>query len=320
MVMDDDGLTRRNVRTLVRGAYDVQKLRIQMGNRIAGNFRAKLGQDAGKKLTELDSEAKELLADLRAGFKRLTDGVARFPRVDEFDGDEVISDYTELCLIAHYVGLEKAEKDHFKRLEAVVQESPIWGWLKEVRGIGPALAGMLISEIDIGRARYVSSLWKYAGLDVGPDGAGRCRQEKHLVKREYVDREGKTKERNSITFNPWLKTKLLGVLAASFVKQGEKSPYAVYYRDYKRRLESHAKYGMHRDGEADEEMGGKIYKGRRHDMAMRAMVKLFLADLYKAWRPLVGLPVLPPYSEAKLGYRHAGDQATRQRGNEATRQ
>lgn len=31
------------LRTLVRGAYDIQKLRIQSGNRIVGNFKAKLG-------------------------------------------------------------------------------------------------------------------------------------------------------------------------------------------------------------------------------------------------------------------------------------
>ena len=33
-----------NLKILVRGAYDIQKLRIQMGNRLVGNFKAKLGQ------------------------------------------------------------------------------------------------------------------------------------------------------------------------------------------------------------------------------------------------------------------------------------
>jgi hypothetical protein len=33
------------IKTMVRGAYDIQQLRIQMGNRIVMNFKAKLGQE-----------------------------------------------------------------------------------------------------------------------------------------------------------------------------------------------------------------------------------------------------------------------------------
>jgi hypothetical protein len=46
-------------------------------------------------------------------------------------------------------------------------------------------------------------------------------------------------------------------------------------------------------------------KGQRHNMAMRYMVKMFLIDLYTKWRTLEGLPVSVPYSEAKLGIKHA---------------
>jgi hypothetical protein len=34
------------------------------------------------------------------------------------------------------------------------------------------------------------------------------------------------------------------------------------------------------------------------------MIKRFLVDLYKAWRPLEGLPVAPEYGEGKLGIIH----------------
>jgi len=34
------------------------------------------------------------------------------------------------------------------------------------------------------------------------------------------------------------------------------------------------------------------------------MIKMFLVDLYNAWRRLEGLPVAPTYSEAKLGKVH----------------
>ena len=48
---------RHNIRCLVRGLYDIQKLRIQIGNRITANFKAKeLGQTAGKSEEELETE------------------------------------------------------------------------------------------------------------------------------------------------------------------------------------------------------------------------------------------------------------------------
>ena len=165
--------TQANLRTIVRGAYDIQKLRIQMGNRIVGNFKAKLGQAPSEKEETMDAEAKALLADLRRRFKKLTDGVSTFPRQKGFKGDEVISTYTELCLLAQYISLEESEKSHFKRLGTILKEYPIFTeFLDGVKGVGPAMAGVLVSEIDIHKAQYPSSLWRYAGLDIGPDNHG----------------------------------------------------------------------------------------------------------------------------------------------------
>jgi hypothetical protein len=293
---------RQNLKTAVRGAYDIQKLRIQMGNRIVGNFKAKLGQQPGRPEDELDEDGKQILASLRAAFKKITDGVKTFPKQSTFTGDEVISDYTELCLIAQYIDLERYEDQHFRRLGSILNEYPIYTqWLEQVKGIGPAMAGVIISEIDISKARYPSSLWKYAGLDVAGDGGGRSRKAEHLVRREFVNKAGEVKQRDSITFNPFLKTKLVGVLASSFLRVKD-SPYADVYRDYKHRLESHVKY---QDGQLDEEgKAVKGLKGHRHNMAMRYMVKRFLVDLYKAWRTIEGLPVSPEYHEAKLGHVH----------------
>lgn len=285
-------MNRDNLRTIVRGAYDVQKLRIQMGNRIVGNFKARLGQQPSKPEEEMDAEGKAILASLRAAYKKITDGVKTFPKQSTFVGNEVISDYTHLCLIAQYCDLELHEGQHFRRLGAILREYPIYTqFLEGVTGIGPAMAGVIISEIDISRCCYASSIWKYAGLDVAGDGRGRSRQQDHLVEREYVAKDGEVKTRKSITFNPFLKTKLVGVLASSFLRSGEKSEYAKVYYDYKHRLESH---------EAHKEKS----KGHRHNMAMRYMVKRFLADLYREWRTIEGLPVTPEYHEGKLGHVH----------------
>ena len=282
-----------NLKTIVRGAYDIQKNRIQTGNRLVGNFKAKLGQAPSEKEDTIDKEGQQVLANLRRSHKLLTEGVASFPRQATFKGDEVISDYTELCLVDNYLELEAQEKSHFRRLGNILKGYPIYNeFLLGVTGVGPAMAGVMLSEIDITKAEYPSSLHKYAGLDVASDGQGRSRKKEHLEDSEYVDAEGEVKVKKGITFNPFLKTKLVGVLGSSFIKQSpDKCVYRKIYDDYKHRLE-------HMDAHKEKS------KGHRHNMAVRYMVKMFLVDLYNVWRRIEGLPVAPTYSEAKLGKVH----------------
>ena len=284
-----------NIKVMVRSAYDLQKLRVQMGNRIVANFKAKLGQPPSvSEEDSLDDDGKQVLDDLRTEYKKITDGVKTFPRQANFKGTEIISTYTELCLIAQYMTMEQQEDTAFRRLGSILREYPIFTeFLDKVKGIGPAMAGVIISEFNIHRAKYPSSMWAYAGLDVAADGRGRSRKAEHLVVRQYTDREGKPAERNGITFNPFLKTKLIGVLATSFLRVGD-NPYRDIYLGYKNRLENHPKWGT-----------AEVSKGHRHNASMRYMIKRFLVDLYKVWRAIEGLAVAPEYSEGKLGIRHS---------------
>lgn len=280
-----------NIKTLVRGAYDLQKLRIQTGNRIVANFKAKLGQQASEKESELGDDEKKMLDQIRLSYRKLTNGVVdKLPTVKKFVGDELISSYTELCLVDQYIDLEAREAKHFRQLEKALQEYPIYTeFLEGVRGCGPAMSAVIVSEIDITRAKYASSLWAYAGLDVAQDGRGRGKYEEHLIKVPYTDKNGEAKEKLSITFKPWLKTKLVRVLAGSFIKTG--SPYAEHYYNYKHRIETDPKHT------------GKTI-GHVHNMALRYMTKRFLCDLYVAWRTLEGLEVHAEYHEAKHGHVH----------------
>ncbi len=151
----------------------------------------------------------------------------------------VISSYTELCLIAQYVELEEDEEKHFHRLRSALKGFPIYTrFLEPTKGIGPAMAGVIISEIDIHKANYPSSLWAFAGLDVAGDGQGRSRKKQHLVTTKYINRDGEEAERVGITFSPFIKTKLIGVLGSSFLRAGDKK-YSQIYRGYKNRLECH---------------------------------------------------------------------------------
>lgn len=283
--------TREQLRNIVRGGYDLQKLRIMSGNRICANFRVKMGQEPGHATDEMDAAAVRLITDLKQRYRRLTDGLTQLPRRSSFTGDGVIDTVTELALVRQYVELEAVETRQFQLVGHEVEAFPIWDeFLRDVRGVGPAMGGVLISEIDIHKARYPSSIWRYAGLDVASDGKGRSRRKEHLITVQYTDAKGDEAERQSITFNPFLKTKLVGVLATSFLRTA--SPYRDIYDGYKHRLENHADWA-------------EASKARRHNAALRYMIKMFLIDLYTAWRPLEGLPVSRPYHEAKLGHSHA---------------
>jgi hypothetical protein len=219
------------LKLMVRGAYDLQKLRIQSGLRLCGNFRAKLKVDGAEEKEpedgELSEDAKKMIDLLKESYGRLTDGVARnrtLPTEKGFRGGELISEYSELTLVDQYIQLERQEAQHFRQMTKVLQHIPIYTeLLAQERGVGPAMAGVLVTYLDPHKARYVSSFWRYAGLDVGPDGRGRSPRGEHLVEREYVDRDGEVKTRQGVTYNPFLKTKLAGVLASSFLRSGTQS-------------------------------------------------------------------------------------------------
>lgn len=385
--------TRDVIRSMVRSAYDMQKLRIQMGNRITANWKTKLGLETDDMdESKLDKLNKSLLDQLREDYRRLTDGViaegneavqSKMPTPKKFKPGQIISSFAELVLINQYMSLLANEEASFKNIDRSMAGIPIYdNFLSKQQGIGPAMAGVIISEIDIHVAKYPSSLWSYAGLDVvevatyvddkgkehtipadevrlyhaeNPDKAtamlygefpvkfstvGRSKKDVCLVNREYQNKDGETKERRSITFNPFLKTKLIGVLGTSFLRTGTSTVDGVKCGGAARlKMAISEGYEIPEEGDVDNESVihflrskghevvveaskyGKMYydykmrlennpahaeksKSHRHAMAIRYAVKQFLADLYVEWRTLEGLPVAVPYAEAKLGLTH----------------
>lgn len=279
------------LRSLTQGAYDLQKVRIGIGNRICQAYYQAQGVQPGEKPDDvLDDEEKKILEAVRSDYRRLTDGLVRLPRKAKFEPTKYISSYALLIMVKSYEQTLQAEETAFKSLEDHLDSIPIWReWLKDVRGCGPAMAAVMLSRFDIHKAVRPSQFWAFAGLDVAQDGRGRSRRKEHLVEREYVDRNGEVSVRKSITFDPWLKTKLY-VLGTSFLRQGA-GPYRSIYDGYKNRLK-------HRPDWADRS------DGHRHNAAIRYMIKMFLLDLWREWRGVEGLPIVPPYAEEKLGRTH----------------
>ncbi len=334
----------RLLKLMVKGSYDLQALRIQAGLRLCANFRAKLKSevavpeegsfDEGPAEGELSDDALDVIKRLKDSYKRLTDGIAKnrtIPTEKGFTGDELIADYTELVLVDQYIKLESQEKVQFNQLIHTLEKIPIYTeYLADVRGVGPALAAVLITYLDPAKARHASSFWRYCGLDVGADGAGRSRRTEHLIEREYLDKNGKLATRLSTTYSPWLKMKLLGGLGPSFLRSN--SPWREQFDNYRHRIisdparqkvtlvEWKKMFNQNKKLIADkaiseEEMAIQMRElwppGRIKNAAIRYMVKQFLADLWAKWRTLEGLPVTEPYAVAKLGMRPHGSNGVK---------
>jgi hypothetical protein len=325
----------------------MQKLRIQQGNRIVAAFKFKLGIMPGQSEKEADAYADNLLTYLRTDSKRITDGVKRLTTKVKFEGEQLITSYSELLMINAYEKMLESEAMHEKAIQEMLNHEPIWTeYLKDIRGVGPLMAGVILSEIDFEKCESISALWKYCGVDVNvwfeikncfrldapdrlyqrhpkgyttkgfditgidknwfslydmegniiadyglPDptspgfGEGRCKKATHLVKKSYVNADGEIKDTVGITYNPFLKTKLVGVLGSVFIKLGGK--YREVYDVEKLRLQNHPKHV-------------EKSKGHIHNMAVRFMIKEFLADLWTAGRTINGLPLKPSYYDAKI--------------------
>lgn len=328
------------IRPMVRGVYDLQMLRMQTGLRLAVNFGAKLKSHEDKEI-DPEEEADKILDLLRASYRTLTSGIAKrrtLPERSGFTGDPLISNYTELVLVHQFIILEREEAAQFRQLGDLLEDVPIYTtYLTHQVGIGPAMAGVLITTLDPYKARYISSFWKYAGLDVvqeecevclgsgttmedpdvpcpncsgtGQRGMGRSRREEHLVERKYINKKGKEATRMGITYQPWLKTKLF-VLAGSFMRSS--SPWTDVYREYKNRLENDTRRvkisvkDWKKKNDAEEPVKHLWTPGRIDNASKRYMIKMFLADFWVKWRTLEGLPITPTYHEAILGHKHGG--------------
>jgi hypothetical protein len=80
-----------------------------------------------------------------------------------------------------------------------------------------------------------------------------------------------------------------------------------FYYPYKLRLENEDSIVIN-EGKArkgDGKPWKEVSKGHRNNAAIRYMVKMFIKDLYAAWREIEGLPVRVPYAEEYLGKKHA---------------
>ena len=176
-----------------------------------------------------------------------------------------------------------AEKEMDESIAQNIVRHPLWiYYLGQIRGIGPIGAARIITTLDLDRAKHVSSFWKFTGLDVVIDpetgeGQGRSKKKEHLIRRKYINKEGKEDERDSVTYDPRFKSSLMGVICGNLMKQN--AGYKKIYDDYRYRKTVE-------NDTLDPEK--KRTKAHIHKMALRYMGKVFLKDLFINWRKLEG--------------------------------
>jgi len=228
-------------------------------------------------------------------------------------GTEHLKAIADLC--------RNAEDDLEEHLLGLLKKEPVYRvFLVNIRGIGPITAGHIISEFDIFKADTVSKMWQYSGNNPGmvpgkksvPKGkykksmgvkiaeeVTKTGNIRYIVQTDIPIRGDKLTEGFVSPFNQNLRIALNGVMADVFIKS--RSPYRKLYDDKKNQLE-HSDKLIYHDGKMIPWKDAS--DGHRHNAAKRYMVKMFLADLYNAWRPCYGLSVRPSYQEEKLGHKH----------------
>lgn len=312
------------IRDVLDALYDMQKLRIASGNRLYQIFKDKSDADSTikdeiekEKLKEtgeedaLDTKANEILKTVNSEYKELTaymvdNNKTIASALKKIETIKILTK-TDYSMVKAYNLLLESEESYKKVLTDNIKDHPVFtGFLSQVKGCGPMMSANILAYLDPYKARHASSFRKYAGLDVvatkDKDGNPVLDSEGNMVTHgrkmgdteeyEYIDKNGNKAIKKGLTYNPKLKSKLIGVLASGMIKAKDPVYTKIYY-DYKLRLENHPK---HREKSA----------AHRNNMALRYMIQKFLSNLWVYWRTLEGLEVTLPYEVDKLGMRPHG--------------
>jgi hypothetical protein len=254
--------------------YEFQRLRIDSMNRIRNlAFRKVTGLDyrevQGKK--DKTKEEKQYLNDFED--KKIFSVLKKLEKEGKLKKQDL--GYIEKIFEIN-ADTEKKEKQYNKLVEEFVKKELIWINMGQyIKGMGTLTTAMLLYYFGhCEKARYVSSLWKFAGL--------------------YPD--ARFKKGESGGFNPKCRM-FMWRLGDSFIKQRTDRYRHIYDAEKARQLklmEEKAENAPTRLGHADAR-------------ARRKMVKFFLADYYRVCKTITDQEQGKPYVIEKMGHTHFDD-------------
>ncbi len=293
--LSDSSEGSHGLRLLYQLYEDAQRSRIAHGERLRALFQGRSFDGVGTNASDPDSLLKTIARGETVGAPRVLEKA--------------------------YWRATEDENDAASALRAEIASHPAWRWMSEQRGVGELLAARLLSRLDVERARTPSAFWAYCGLATIPGNAYQCPRckleigipagyklgESHFSRAgsrlcsghleliqgaaatRVAPRRSAVGGRNSYDAHARKSCYLIGV---SMLRCG--SDYRAYYDAERERLAT--------------ERAGWTAK-RSHLAALRKMEKVFLRDLWLAWRKAANLPVVRPYHPrmyAESGKRKAG--------------
>lgn len=203
--------------------------------------------------------------------------------------DSITETWIKLQLKETTKQLGKQDRRIEKYLKSL--EMPIIKSALQIRGLGAMTVAYMLVYVDISKAEYASSLWKYVGFD-----------------KPSYERYTKGESGGG---NKTLRT-VLHSMADSMIKS--RAVYRDIYDSEKNKLENSMKFTNSRNtqGKLIECMWKDTKPCHRHGAAIRKMIKHFLADYWYVARTLEGLPTPDLYVAEKMG--HTGIVKPKERG------
>lgn len=312
---------KRRLRVIIESYYDILDQRVRTEHRVR-NY----AEHAGLIAIVGDKESERLRCAGIQNYKKAVRDAKKDP-----DGFEPAFKIAKVELDDWHQEMDKSmskQESYLKRLAmAEIREHPLWtGWLRDVKGIGPCLAGGILAWIDITKAKHVGNLWKYCGLAVSID-SYICKQCGKEIPKERVPSieerieagrgeeparcpdcnailriygHADRREKGKMTgYNPKAKT-LAWKIGVSFVKQNaEKSGYRRLYDQMREKVNAGTCNKIHRN---DKKEVIPCFDAHKFAKAKRLTVKIFFAHVYKVWRGLLDLPVSDPFVFGMLGH------------------
>lgn len=202
------------------------------------------------------------------------------------------------------------------RVAHLIESHPAYPWFSLVKGVGGENIAKVVGLIDITKAPTISSLWKFAGF--APDEEGKAMRR--------VKGGGKLEYNSQLRSMCWRLASSLKRIKGNFYQYyiQEKDKYTERFLNQGYKIlptpqgkwvctNCGASWGKKRDitpccdkpaieKKLREEPPGVIWLGHLDMMALRKMIKMFLACLWLVWREAEGLPITAPYAIEKLGH------------------
>jgi len=263
--------------------YDMQEIRIATKNRIRDVIRKKVD---GVPFDAVEEKKEEKTYGKKYTDKELLELWEKLKNEKKISQKEF--DYVMECWTLAKES-EKVERKYEKAMLTFVSNEDVYTkFLEKIRGIGAVLSANLIKEFgDCSQYDTPAKLWAHCGQSVIGGVAPR------KVK-------GQT-----ISYNPRLRT-LVWKISDCLLKSNKgiyRQIYDTTKQDYAGRKykkgELEAKYGK-----PYKKSDTKLSKGHAHNIALRKMRKIFLANYWECAREVAGLQVREPFVKEKLHHKH----------------